>query len=110
MPEAFDPASAAPKRNSTNQESGRISSPRYLLPNMALLMPAVEGRSKTRSFLKNPGAYPLPSRMSRDMRKSASPKRVPPKGVLTMSFSDGGWISANCSQTYEPKNAYAKDS
>src|SRR4051812_10091166 len=110
MAEAFFPAIAAPKRNSPTQESGRISSPRYLLPNMLLLRPAVGVRTKEKKFRQNPGAYPPPSSIRRDMRKSASPKRLPPKGVFTMSFNDGGWISANCSQRYEPRNEYAKDS
>ena len=41
----------------------------------------------------------------RDRRKATSPTIEPPKGVFTWSFSDAGWISANCSQISEPRKA-----
>ena len=106
----FDPAITAPKRNSPIHDSGRSSSPRYLLPNMALLRPPTGLMRKAKNCRRNPGEYPPPSRIRRDMRKIASPSRLPPKGVLTMSLIDGGWISMNCSQRYEPRKEYAKDS
>src|SRR5262249_9157304 len=107
----LDPAITAPKRNSANQDSGRSSSPRYLLPNMSLLRPPIGLITKAKSSRRNPGLrYPPPSRIRREMRKTDSPTMGPPKGVLTMSLIDGGWISANCSQRYEPRKEYAKDS
>src|SRR3954469_23816001 len=106
----FDPAITPPKRNSPIHDSGKSSSPRYLLPNAALLRPPTGLMTKAKNCRKNPGEYPFPSRIRRDMRKSASPSRLPPKGVLTMSLIDGGWISMNCSQRYEPTKEYATDS
>src|SRR5689334_586267 len=106
----FDPATTAPKRNSPIHESGRSNSPRYLSPNAARLRPPTGLMTKAKNFRQNPGEYPPPSRIRRDMRKSASPNRLPPKGVLTMSLIEGGWISMNCSQMYEPKKENAKDS
>ena len=80
------------------------------MPNMALLRPPTGLMRKAKNCRRNPGECPPPSRIRRDMRKIASPSRLPPKGVLTMSLIDGGWISMNCSQRYEPTKENAKDS
>src|SRR3954469_3715951 len=104
-----DPAMPAPTRNSPSHDGGRSSGPWYLFPNANRFTPPTGLSRKAKNWRQLPGAAPPESRTSRDRRKATSPTMLPPKGVFTWTFMEGGWVSATCSQISEPMNATAHE-